>query len=338
MLTTACPNRCKYCYIKDKGVVNFMSMDTLLSSIDSYKPDRIIFFGGEPLLELDKIKYVTDKLYGKTKLQVVTSTSANFKEFISDVYAKTEPGLFDLQVSWDGPDTNRINFKGENIAGKVHENIMMAADMLNYKRGFDVKCVISEDNVKSLTWLHNVFKYAFHSSGISGQFVIAHRTDATDEFFDTLESQLIKTFSLTHAYSMHLRMLMAHIYKDKSFKSCDVGKYTVIDPQGRESYCTALSQEGLNFSPNVLQEECYCEDCKNCRLAHLCDGGCRYERYKIFGAEWQNNHLKSTCRMVEIWEKCLIKWWDKSDQYKKRLIMDKINAYRHHLEEYYKVR
>ena len=51
-LTNNCPNRCKYCYI------DFHSKDMTIEQIDKYmeelKPSRIIFFGGEPLLRLDK--------------------------------------------------------------------------------------------------------------------------------------------------------------------------------------------------------------------------------------------------------------------------------------------
>lgn len=61
MLTEACPLRCEYCYIKDRDNPARMSRDTmnLMMKKVQTKP-RIIFFGGEPLLGIDDIKWFTE--------------------------------------------------------------------------------------------------------------------------------------------------------------------------------------------------------------------------------------------------------------------------------------
>ena len=334
MLTEACPNRCKYCYIKNRGVKNTIDLDTVISKVNEHNPQRIIFFGGEPLLELDKIKYLTKKYYGKIKLQVVTSTSANFKEFMTDIYEKTDPRLFDLQVSWDGFMPNRINAAGENIAQKTYEMIEWAKE---FKRGFDIKCVISEDNVSNLLDIHDKFLNYYPKYNISGQFVIAHRVDATNDYFSELGKLLPETFDLRHAYSLHLNMLVAYLNHDIKFMSCDAGKYIVIKPDGSECYCTALSQDNDNesFTRMGLQEPCYSDDCAICKYAYICDGGCRYERYKVFGDKWKDNHLSETCKMMEIWDSCFHKWWDNSSYAYKQKIVDKISQYNAYKRSYY---
>lgn len=323
MMTKFCPNRCKYCYINDKDKNISISTDLIEQKIKELKPIRIIFFGGEPLVELDKIEYIYNKYKDNLKMEVVTSTSANYKDFINRIYNKVNPNQFTLQLSWDGFDNNRIDYLGNNISKNVYNNILWSFD--NCKHKFDIKCVISEDNVKNLLNIHNQF-LEWHDKA-SGQFVVAHRTDSTNVFFESLENNLIKTFTLKHLYSLHMNLLIQYLNKDSNTGSCDIGKYIVIDVNGKKSYCTALSQEDFIFNENELQKRCLSKDCQNCKLSYLCDGGCRYERYKIFGNKWNEKHLNETCKLMRIYEKCCIEWWDNSSLDIKEKILKEIKRY-----------
>ncbi|HUT03693.1 MAG TPA: radical SAM protein [bacterium] len=67
-LTEDCTNRCDYCFVKEKHEHNVMSVDTALQAVDwlfSVCGDdgemRILFFGGEPLLNFEAIKAVALK-------------------------------------------------------------------------------------------------------------------------------------------------------------------------------------------------------------------------------------------------------------------------------------
>ena len=82
MLTEACPNRCEYCYIKGRDNPKTMTFEQIENIIETERPTRILFFGGEPLLCLDLIEKTMEKYYSKIKFQIVTSTVVNFKEFI----------------------------------------------------------------------------------------------------------------------------------------------------------------------------------------------------------------------------------------------------------------
>ncbi|MBF1108585.1 MAG: radical SAM protein, partial [Solobacterium sp.] len=48
MLTEACPNRCEYCYIKGRDNPATMTFEQIDQIIQTEKPSRILFFGGEP--------------------------------------------------------------------------------------------------------------------------------------------------------------------------------------------------------------------------------------------------------------------------------------------------
>lgn len=332
LLTEQCPNRCEYCYIKGRDNPSKMSIDFIFEKIEEHMPQRIIFFGGEPLLELELIEQVLEKYHGKIKFQVVTSTSANFKEFFSRI--NTKYPLNEVQLSWDGFDNiNRVDLNDNPISNLVYENIMWLA---NTGLKFDVKCVIGNHNVHLMSDIHYKFK-EMKKLGISGQFVIAHRDEYTDDFYVDLERELIKTFDLDKLYKDHLNQIIAYLQKDKNFASCDAGRYIVITPDGRESFCTALSQEkDLYFDTEELQVPCTHIDCINCDIKYMCDGGCRFERYNQFKDEWKSNYLKSTCRVNKIYVKTIKTFLDSLSPKDQEFLLSEIVRYSDYKKFYFK--
>lgn len=329
MLTELCPNRCEYCYIKNRDNPNSMTTDRIDSIMEKYHPFRVIFFGGEPLTRLDLMKYTVKKYYGKTRFQVVTSTCVNFKEFVE--FQKEYP-FSEIQLSWDGFNRNRPNQNDQDTSLRVWENIQYG---VSEGMKFDVKCVVSNDNVKQLREIHNIFK-ELKPKGVSGQIVIAHRELYTEEFYEELEKNLIYTFDLDKMYMDNLNKIMAYLAKDRNYSSCDAGNYMVIDPYGRESYCTALSQEKhMELTIEDLKEPCTHTDCKSCELSYLCDGGCRYERYLVYGDKWRDYYLESTCRVNKIYYNTIRRFMDNLSNEETRRLLDIITHYKSFLREYY---
>ena len=329
MLTELCPNRCEYCYIKDRANPKTISMETVKNVITKHDPNRIILFGGEPLADFRRYSEVVTTYYGTRKLQVVTSTSANFKEFLN--FNKIFP-LDEVQISWDGFNKNRLNAGKKDTSYATFDNIEYAI-----KRGlkFDIKAVISNNNIKQITELHTIFKQ-LKPYGVSGQFVIAHRDLYTESFYTGLKENLIKTFDLDKMYTDHLNKIIAYLNQDKSYSSCDGGKYVVIDPDGRESCCTALSQEkNLVITSDEIQKPSLDPDCKDCKYSYLCDGGCRYERYNAYGADWQKHKLESTCMMMKIYDETISEWLQSLKPAETKKLFEIIKSYKSYLRGYY---
>lgn len=290
-LTESCPNRCKYCYIKYKNTS--MTKEDIDKYIEKYKPDRVIFFGGEPLDRLDLLEYTVMKYWKKIKFQVVSSTCSNFEEFLA--FNKEYP-LDEVQLSWDGFTDSRVDQHGKSVADKVYNNILHASDM---GLKFDVKTVVNNENIKDLSKIHDLFK-SWLKKGINGQFVIAHGENYSDEFYSELEKQLPYTFDLDKMYFEHMNKINAYLIRDE-FCSCDIGKYITVDPMGNENYCTALSQYDIDLGFQKIQTRCKNEKCQNCEYYFLCDGGCRFERYVKFKDKWEYNYLPETCKIVKIY-------------------------------------
>jgi radical SAM protein with 4Fe4S-binding SPASM domain len=306
-----------------------MSIEMIDAKIKKYKPQRILFFGGEPLVRLDLMQEIVKKYYRKIKFQVVTSTSINFKEFIE--FNKEYP-LNEIQLSWDGFNSNRVNIVGDTISFEVYKNIEYA---ISCGLEFDIKTVISNNNVHHMYDIHKKFK-ELKKYGVSGQFVIAHRDLYTQDFYNELSKQLPLTFDLDKMYSDHLNKIIAYINMDKTFASCDIGKYITIDPYGNESLCTALSQERKEFDLQTVQESCVHEDCIKCKYSWLCDGGCRYERYNQYGDDWQAYYLQSTCKVVKIYADTIQKFLNDLSAADKYRLQNIIISYKSYLNNYYK--
>lgn len=321
-LTEQCPNRCAYCYIHFNN--SSMTKEDIDKYLALYKPDRVIFFGGEPLVRLDLLEYTVLKYYGKIKFQVVTSTCANFKEFIE--FHKEHP-LNEVQLSWDGFTDSRVDVNGKSIADKVLNNIYYAIDQ---GLKFDIKTVINNENIKDLSKIHDLFKewkYKYKDTA-NGQFVIAHGENYSEEFYTELEKQLPYVFDLDKMYVDFLNKITAYLNHDYRYASCNIGKYITVNPDGCKNICTAMSQYRYNLDSELSQRRCKNLACQNCEYSYLCDGGCRYERYLKYRDNWQNDYLDCTCRIIKIFAKTIENFLNNLSPQDQQRLLNKILEYK----------
>ena len=334
-VTNACPNRCKYCYIK-YGHLS-MTEEDIDKYIEEYKPLRIIFFGGEPLVRLDLIKYTVKKYWDSGIIfQIVTSTMSNWDEFI-EFYK--EYRIPELQLSWDGFTDSRIGADGTSIAQRVWDNITKFCNAMSeagIETRFDIKTVINNNNVKDLVTLHNLYT-KLKPYGINGEFVIAHGEDYSDEFYEELKKLLPLTFSIDCMYVDHMNKILAYLEQSDGC-SCDIGKYITITPDGKVGNCTALSQYDITLDEQISQNRCTAEECQHCKYKRMWDGGCRYERYVAFGKDWPHKHLECTCKIAEIWYKSTEKWLKTLTRKQKRDLIRKIKDYKRWMYKRYKLK
>ena len=199
---------------------------------------------------------------------------------------------------------------------------------------FDIKCVIGNENVHLMEEIHKQFM-EFKKYGVSGEFVVAHRSLYTDNFLEVFKEQYKKTFTLDKMYMDHLNRIIAVMQNDRYFGSCDAGKYKVITPSGWESYCTALSQEDKKFGDELLQKPCKNPKCDDCKCRCMCDGGCRYERYLEFGDEWEYNFLESTCIMMHVYYDTIKEWLDSLNEEETERLYEIIQRYKAYQAEYH---
>lgn len=303
-LTNQCPNRCHYCYIKYNN--DCLTEKDIDECIEQNKPNRVVFFGGEPLMRLDLMEYTLEKYHDQMDFQVITSSMANWKEFIKF----QKKWNIELQISWDGFKDSRVDTSGRSIADRVLKNINYAiSEGLDH---FDIKTVINNANVKDIPRLNKLFHRLDKEFHINGQYCIARGEDHNDQWFKDLEENLYCTFegTLEHPYTENLNKIMAYINR-APMQSCAAGKELSYLTDKTMSSCTSIAFTDQKYEDfDKIQKRCTSKDCQieNCKYFYLCDGGCRYERMLKFGDKWLDNYLPETCKLMEVYDNLITKY------------------------------
>jgi radical SAM protein with 4Fe4S-binding SPASM domain len=303
-LTNQCPNRCHYCYIKYNN--DCLTEKDIDECIEQNKPNRVVFFGGEPLMRLDLMEYTLEKYHDQMNFQVITSSMANWKEFIKF----QKKWHIELQISWDGFKDSRVDTSGRSIADRVLNNINYAiSEGLDH---FDIKTVINNANVKDIPRLNKLFHRLDKEFHINGQYCIARGEDHDDQWFKDLEENLYCTFegTLEHPYTENLNKIMAYINR-APMQSCAAGKEQSYLTDKTMSSCTSIAFTEQKYEDfDKIQKRCTSKDCQieNCKYFYLCDGGCRYERMLKFGDKWLDNYLPETCKLMKVYDNLITKY------------------------------
>ena len=347
MLTEACPLRCEYCYIKDRDNTARMSRDTmdLMMKKVQTKP-RIIFFGGEPLLGIDDIKWFTEKYQDDVKVfQIVTSTfpRANFHTLIENVI-KPSKKPWELQLSFDGFEgSERKLVNKDPVAQQVYENILYT---LEQGVKLQIRCVINDSNIYYFHDTYRQFKRMSeeYSGLFYADFTLVHETDLESDFPEVLKRELgmILDDILTDEnpfITAGLASMIGSILEDGKCMACNVGSEIIIRPNGDIYPCTMLSQYSEDFKMgHITDRELNTDiatdvherpaDCDTCEYNKYCFGGCRYERSYLGNLNEINlGYCEQTKTVVE----ALLTFRDKlySDSCKnKELIIERILRYR----------
>lgn len=158
-ITQRCDLACDYCYIgKKNAVMPFSTAKKIVDFVLDYAPKNekldIGFFGGEPLLEFDLIKKITNLIQShrsfdpdRTTLSVATNGTIFSKE-IADFLMKNNMVLC---ISCDGPPFIQDAFRhfpdGRNSSGIVEKNIKEALRIFPL---IPVNAVYSPENLQYL--------------------------------------------------------------------------------------------------------------------------------------------------------------------------------------------
>jgi len=131
-ITTSCNYNCSYCdVIKDKKNFSKKALEELLVFIKNNKNyiERFKFFGWEPLLAWENIKYIIDnsKIYICNNYEIVTNTSL-LKDEIWEYFKKYFKIIFFSIDSENKFDYEKIsNFiKKYNLENKVYFNLVIS--------------------------------------------------------------------------------------------------------------------------------------------------------------------------------------------------------------------
>lgn len=292
LMTTTCNCKCEYCYQKDDfwgnvyGTLSEESADKIINRLgEKYKKVECIrFFGGEPLINFEKIKTIvlkSKKRLGTESFEITTNGMLITDE-IAKFFAKHN---FDIILSLDGPaeinDTLRNGSKYEKIVEKI--------DLLK-KEGIIDKLTIN----CTYTRMHEVFfpkdklehfwgelgvKYTITDVITDKPELKISLCDSKEEIHKAIDDSIQRAF-----YSSEFNPKMKqNKYIKAVFNALCKGEYIdVFCPDildgvqetyhitGERIPCTSLCNYDYDSSIKKLNTKNENDVCKNCWAVNLC--------------------------------------------------------------------
>jgi uncharacterized protein len=279
------------------------------------KEQKIVIYGGEPLLALDIVEFVSQKIRSKTieldrkdveiKTIIITNGSLISKEFAR--IAK-EYNLY-VSISLDGPknvnDENRIYQNGNG----TFDDIIKGFNILKENKvSASVSCTVTNDNVNDIDKLVTTFK-DMGFSGIGFNILIGKPFSSSDIQQLSMDTgkKLVDVFNVARKINIYedttMRQVLSFIegsFYEHNCAAC--GGQMTIDPHGMIGICHAFLGKKDHFifnvmeNPDITNSPIFKEwtrrspinmpECHTCIAFATCGGGCPYNASVEHGTIW----------------------------------------------------
>lgn len=297
--TLDCNMACPYCFEEHPklymtkevadNVVKFIE-----ERIDKVKTKHldIAWYGGEPLLNLDILKYLSGKIIDLCEKEnieysafIITNGVLLTKE-VAKVLKDCK--ITGAQVTVDGPkeinDTRRLLLNGASSFDIISKNLSVAKDYLH----INVRCNIDKSNVDSIEYLQTYFKDLGVNMYVAPVTKINEVCNLIgDECFTPYEFKDIEMQVLRDKVSHHNSIIDSIVPHTKPLGCGALSNNAfVIDPEGNLSKCWNHIGNKSKTVGNVETGELFNsvnnkwltfeidEKCEKCKFLPACGGGC----------------------------------------------------------------
>lgn len=339
--TLNCNFDCVYCYEKENKQNSHMSMEVqnkilefILNQASHINSLKIIWYGGEPLLELETIENLSQKIINicnEKNIQFSSGIVTNGYNLNRDIAMKLKSlNVTFMQVTLDGPedihDKRRPLIGGQGTFKKILKNLTECVDILDM---ISIRVNIDKENIESLTSLvEEVTAYGlkdkigmYLGNVVSTNDCYSSDTCATSKLF----SQSVFNFEkLLINKGFKKDMLSKYPTRKGTFCCTDSKNSYVIDYNGFLYKCWSdigikeYSIGSLNdtdivntYTPRLIEYLIYDPTsdlkCSNCKILPLCMGGCpkariennesRCSDYKYELDSYLKNIARSLCNV-----------------------------------------
>lgn len=295
LVTTACNARCSYCF--EQGI-KFVAMDIpvadalvdfILKESYEYSKIKVQWFGGEPLMNFNIIKYITGKLNDKFDGDIIYSIITN-GSLLTRTVAKelVKLGVRKAQITLDGDKTiyeerkkyvsGNITFESiiSNITSALEEGLAIVV-RLNYDKNtiVSIKHLIAELGER----FHHYKNFSCYPYPIYGTYnSLSQQCTNKKDLFD-LHTQIVKVgiidMNQLFRSALGVKSGPCMAYSRKSF---------FISPQGELFKCSIDMKNNVGNVFEGIKHNKYfsewsslelSETCLTCDLLPICQGGCR---------------------------------------------------------------
>lgn len=322
ILTERCNSKCKYCYEKsmnefenglekrwhfdlDAPVDSKVSVEKLKKFLK--KDDTLIFYGGEPLIKLEKIKEIIDNIDCKFYLQ----TNGKLLHLLPKEYLQK---ISKILVSIDGTKERTNKNKGLGTYEKVVENIERIRG--EFKGEIVARMVISKSDVEvQVRHLINLGIFdSIHLQIDAGFYKNDFNFEEFSKFVEEYKKSLTRLIKFwveemkrgkIHKIYPFLGILNSLLDGEATKLRCGAGHANfTITTSGKLSACPIINsvkefycgniEEGIKKNIEVI------EPCTSCEYLNLCGGRCLYSNYaKLWPPEGEKLICETIIHLIE---------------------------------------
>ncbi len=308
MPTMECNFDCVYCYESKTGPsmdeTTAKSVAESISRMASQKKSiHVSWFGGEPLLKFDTIKFVNECVNDaceRNKTNFSSSMSTN-GYLLDDEKAKQFDDLkiMSVQITLDGlPDYhNKYRYLkgGGPTFEKIYANMKHLLEVTK-NVSVNLRVNVGPDNYESISSLMDMFD-DFPKERILIYFRWIFGSNKATDFYEKVRefqgNQPYKKLSTLYlkALNKNFSVLLPLLGNANVYCEYDKISSVLIGPKGELHRCTVLNNDPIGkltadgpkydsieyekwHKPSAFEDE----DCLKCKLLPLCGGGCRLSR------------------------------------------------------------
>ena len=323
ILSERCNLACKYCFVGSdtcgKGIssVKDMSLDVAEKAIDVFarqleqsdcdytkNESNIIFFGGEPLLKFDVLKYVVQRIKEISKTRPVlrntnTAIITNGTLLNEDkITALNDMGVA-VSISIDGFTKEANAMRVDNAGVETFERVLHILEI--YKKlnvdAPSLSVTLTKKTIEDLPSMVDLVRN-FNVQGF-GYNVLLKRDNSQDdiEYYEAASDFIIDSFLALRKHGVYedriMRKLNAFANSKIHYSDCGAtsGGQILFAPDGRIGICQGLMANSENYVANVWDENfiaskhdawknwsrlipIYNDECLSCEALGICGGGC----------------------------------------------------------------
>lgn len=296
--TLGCNFGCPYCFEESKRIVR-MNDETENRIIDfiiksSPKMLGVTWFGGEPLLEFNRITSLTKRILSlgtEYKAHMITNGYLLTEEVADRL---EELKIKSVQITLDGVgkqhDDRRFLKGGGATFNKIYNNILMCAEHAPNVR-INIRVNIDKTNFSAFIDVYRLFNHKYKNIAVSPAFV--SDIDSTEQLPCALN--INERFNYLKSLSREYGLEYNRFYPDYNRIECSVRNRNtvVIGPEGELYKCwNDVGKPNMvygNLSDGVTNDKILYDyligadpfdddTCRQCFMLPVCPGGCPHVR------------------------------------------------------------
>lgn len=259
MLGNKCNQKCSYCY-QDKIDSGFVFDEQIIKTVNN--SDRVMFYGGEPLLYFDVIEYIIKKLNPKNLINITTNGTLLTGPMINFF------NKYNIHISLSHDGLKHRELRGYDDPLKTHGDLFLAlkrkalicvVNNVNYNY-YNLWDYLRDNNLD----LKHTFQHVKWCGSTDENFLLKNNV-AWENVLNQISNKVVD--DLRHRrISNEFLFFKPYLNGNRDFCSCH-NNYTCIDLSGNLYACHNYKlQRSINS---------FCQP--ECSARKICGGGCLCE-------------------------------------------------------------